>query len=105
MRPSNCVTTRCVRRGLARQRSAVGAVEGVGAEGATVRVKAGTAAEVEERRAVADQVQAVRWCVDVLGGSAQTIDAVGFKAVHGGPIDRPIYARNVFLSLSLCSDK
>lgn len=67
-----------------------GAVEGVGAEVATVRAELGAAANVEDRRAVADQSRAVQWCLDVLRDHALSFDAVGFKAVHGGPIDRPV---------------
>lgn len=67
-----------------------GAIEGVGAELATVRTQMGAAAPVEERTEVADQAQAVRWCLAALSERELTFDAVGFKAVHGGPIDRPV---------------
>ena len=67
-----------------------GGVEGVGKTDARVFWSIGTKAAHETRRAVADQAEAVRLCTDALlrpedGSTPLRIDAVGFKAVHGGP--------------------
>jgi acetate kinase len=73
----------------AEQVLARGGVEGVGTEDALVFWRIGDGQDHEERRAIADQAESVRICTKaVLGGTHAgeplAIDAVGFKAVHGG---------------------
>jgi acetate kinase len=72
-----------------------GSIEGVGVERSRVRLKVGDAPETEEFRSIRDQSEAVRVCIATLQSSAArgqplAIDAIGFKAVHGGPIGEPV---------------
>jgi len=76
---------------MAQERAlATGAVEGVGKPESRVTFQLGDAEPVVTHQSVADQAQAVRMCLGQLaspgGGAATSIDAVGFKAVHGGDI-------------------
>ncbi len=64
-----------------------GAIEGVGKPEASITVKWQDAAPQTGAQAVPDQAAAVRLCLETLrAGNAPEIDAVGFKAVHGGHI-------------------
>jgi acetate kinase len=72
-----------------------GAVEGVGKGVSTVTLQHGSAAPTVARQVVADQASAVRICLEqlALGGATAArdsgrfpVDAVAFKAVHGGHI-------------------
>lgn len=74
--------------------SARGAIEGIGGE-ARVRCWIGDEAVADAVQPVPDQQSAVEVCIRLLDENAAQrgglqIDAVGFKAVHGGPIDRPV---------------
>ena len=73
---------------------AEGGVEGVGTPRSRVFTKLGDAETAETLTSIGDQAKAVEACVGRLagagpGGSRLAIDAVGFKAVHGGPISEP----------------
>jgi len=72
-----------------------GGVDGVGCPDARVHLRIGGGPTSEERRPIADQAEAVRVCAEALaGGGADgrslSFEAVGFKAVHGGPIGEPV---------------
>ncbi|MCP4246191.1 MAG: acetate/propionate family kinase [bacterium] len=69
-----------------------GGVEGVGASASRVYHRFGEADPFEQRCPIANQAEAVEACVGRLTEDATTpvIDAVGFKAVHGGPISEPV---------------
>jgi acetate kinase len=71
-----------------------GGVEGVGTAQARVTLQVGSAAPSDTHRAVANQAEAVQMCIAELtapaSGQAFAIDAVGFKAVHGGSIADPV---------------
>lgn len=77
---------------MARERVLVkGGVEGVGRSASKVTFQWGDAAAAVTQRLVADQAEAVRLSLAELrappvGAKPVTIDAVGFKAVHGGQI-------------------
>jgi len=67
-----------------------GGVEGVGKPMSEVTLQRGDTAPTVTQQAVADQAEAIRVCLDALTSAerrrALSIDAVGFKAVHGGQI-------------------
>lgn len=68
-----------------------GGVEGVGAESARLFAGIGEQPAREESRRIADQAEAVRACMALLAeGGEPPIDAVGFKAVHGGPLGQAV---------------
>jgi acetate kinase len=62
-----------------------GSVEGVGKPASKVTLQVGDAEPTVTERPVADQAEAIRACLAGLT-STHTIDAVGFKTVHGGQI-------------------
>lgn len=70
-----------------------GGVEGVGQPTSKVTLQVGDATTEQPEQHIADQAAAVAWCLKTLAapptGAALAIDAVGFKAVHGGPIAHP----------------
>lgn len=81
-----------------------GSIEGVGADGSRVCLKIGDEPETEEFRSIRDQNEAVGACMAALRSSARRrpplpIDAVGFKAVHGGPIGEPVPVTNDVLRI------
>ncbi len=72
-----------------------GGVEGVGRPDACLHRRIGDGPASETIRPVADQAEAVRVCTEALAagsvdGRPLSIDAVGFKAVHGGSIGEPV---------------
>jgi len=73
---------------------AQGGVEGVGARESRVTLRLGDAEPLKTVRAVADQGEAIRTCMEAIrsaaGGQPPAVDAVGFKAVHGGHIADPV---------------
>lgn len=79
------------------QTLAHGGVEGIGKPSARATVHAGSAPRNVERP-VASQAVAVHWCLTELGAVPTTnptatrfsIDAVGFKAVHGGTLPEAV---------------
>ncbi len=82
-----------------------GGVEGVGTPDGRLQFAKGDAEPTEDRLPVANQAQAVDACLSRLadsgaGGQALPgIDAVGFKAVHGGPIAEPVRVTDDVLSV------
>jgi acetate kinase len=69
---------------------ASGSVEGIGRPSARVTLQLGDAQPLVTQQSVADQAAAIATCMQGLGtgggGQAARVDAVGFKAVHGGHI-------------------
>jgi acetate kinase len=76
-----------------------GGAEGVGAAETRVYVEGGAAPALEIRRRVANQDEAVRTCMAALQERGDwAIDAVGFKAVHGGNIAAPVRVNDEVLA-------
>ncbi len=68
---------------------ASGSVEGVGGSAAKGSVQFAGTAPQRIQQPVHNQAAAVAWCLAVLGGRFE-IDAVGFKAVHGGDLPEAV---------------
>ncbi len=67
---------------------AQGRVEELGTAETRVWLSLGGGRSQQSRQAIATHAEALRWCLNALhaGPGGPTVDAVGFKAVHGGPI-------------------
>jgi len=68
-----------------------GGVEGVGKTTSRITLQIGDAGPTAHEQPITDQAEAIHACLAALGATGTTqapvqVDAVGFKAVHGGPI-------------------